>query len=183
MKSDANGAVGESGTGGDFVAGHAFDEAEDEGFAVGVGERADRFENGVGFGAGVRGVIRGRSESVGLRGVRFFVEFFGGFCAAMKICGAVAGDGGEPSGEVGNFAESGEARQGLEEDVLQEIVYVGEGNSGEEYTVDHAGVTGIEKAEGRAITTLSRKDQGIVWAAGFADSVHGRGTGPGSAEF
>lgn len=63
MKRDANGAVGKAGPGGDFRAGHAFDEAEDQGFAVGVGERADRLENGVGFGAGVRRVIRERSVS------------------------------------------------------------------------------------------------------------------------
>jgi len=63
MKSDSNRAVGKAGAGGDFGAGHAFDEAEDEGFAVGVGEGADGVEDCVGFGAGVRGVIHGGSGS------------------------------------------------------------------------------------------------------------------------
>jgi hypothetical protein len=94
MKIHANGAVGKAGTGRDFGAGHAFDEAKDERFAVSIGERADGFEDGAGFGAGVRGMSRGMSGSVGLRGVRFFIEFVGGFRAAMKIYGAIAGDGG-----------------------------------------------------------------------------------------
>ena len=183
MKSDANGAMGKAGAGGDFGAGHAFDEAEDEGFAVGVGERADRFENGVGFGAGMRRVIRGRSGSARLRGGRFFVEFVGGFCAAMKIRGAIAGDGSEPAGEAGDFAKSSEARQGLEKDVLHKIVDVGEGNSGEEDPVDHAGVAGVQKTEGGAITMLSGANERVIGSASFLDSVHGRGSGTGSAEF
>lgn len=183
MKSDANGAVGKTSAGGDFGAGHAFDEAKNEGFAVGVRERANRFEDGMGFGAGVRGMIRGSSERSSLYGGRFLVEFFVRFDAAMKIGGAIAGDGSEPSGKAGDFTESVEPRQGLEENVLHQIVDVGEGNAGEENTVDHAGVAGVEKAEGGAISTLSGADEGVVRAAGFVDSVHGRGTGDGRAEF
>ena len=61
MKIDANGAVGKAGAGGDFRAGQAFDETKNERFAVGVGERADGVEDSVGFGGGVRGMIRGGS--------------------------------------------------------------------------------------------------------------------------
>ncbi len=101
----------------------------------------------------------------------------------MKICGAVAGDGGEPAGEAGDFAESGEARQGLEKDVLHEIGYVWEGNSGEKNPVNHAGVAGVEETEGGAITSLGGANKVVVGAADFADSVHGRGAGAGSADF
>jgi len=101
----------------------------------------------------------------------------------MKIGGAVAGDGGEPSWEAGDFAESGKAGQGLEKNVLDQIVDVGEGNTGEENAVDHAGVAGVEEAERGAITFLSGADQGVVGAAGFVDGVHGWGAGAGSAEF
>jgi len=92
MQIDANGAVGEAGAGGDFRAGHAFDEAKNEGFAVGVGERANGVEDSVGLGAGVGGVTSGKSGLFVLRRGGFFVEFVVGFYPAMKIGGAVAGD-------------------------------------------------------------------------------------------
>ena len=56
MKIDADRAVSEAGARSDFGAGHAFDEAKEEGLAVSVGERADRAEHGVGFRVGVGGV-------------------------------------------------------------------------------------------------------------------------------
>jgi len=61
MKIDANGAVGEAGAGGDFRTCQAFNEAKNEGLAVGVRERANGIEDRMGFVAGVRGVIRGGS--------------------------------------------------------------------------------------------------------------------------
>ena len=129
-------------------------------------------------------MTRGRSGRFNLRGGRFFVEFVAGFDAAVKIGGAVAGDGGEPSGEAGDFAKSAEARQGLEEDVVDEIVNVGEGHAGEENAVDHAGVAGVEHAEGCAVTTLGGAHEGVVGAAaGFQRRIHGRRTGAGRAEF
>ena len=182
-KIDAHGAVSETGAGGDFRAAHALDEAKDKRFAVGVGERADGIERCVGFGAGMRRMTSGRSELFGLRGGGFFVEFVARFDAAVKIGGAVAGDGGEPTGEAGEFAESCEARQGLEKNVLHKIVYVGEGNSGEENPVNHTGVAGIEKSEGGAVAVLGGANKVVVGAAGFVGSVHGRGSRAGSAEF
>jgi hypothetical protein len=104
MKIDANGAVSEAGAGGDFGSSHALDETENEGLAVGVGERADGIENRVGFGARVRGMTSGRSELFGFRGGGFFVKFVARFDAAVKIGGAIAGDGGKPSGEAGDLA-------------------------------------------------------------------------------
>jgi hypothetical protein len=101
----------------------------------------------------------------------------------MKIRGPIAGDGGEPSGEVRELAESGKAGQGLEEDVLHEIVDIGEGNPGEENAVDHAGVAGVQEAERGAVTPLGGANKVVVRAAGFVDGVHGRGTGAGRAEF
>ena len=82
----------------------------------------------------------------------------------MKVRGAIAGDGGEPAGEFGDFAERREAREGLEENVLDEVVDVGMGNAGEKDAVDHAGVAGIEKAEGRAVALLGGADEGVVGA-------------------
>ncbi len=147
MKIDANGAVGEAGASGDFGAGHSFDEAKNEGFAVGVGERTNGVEDGVGFGAGVRGVTGGRGDLFGLRG------------------------------------GVSEARQGLKEDIVHEIVDVGEGNAGKQEAVDHAGIAGVEKAEGGAITVLRGADESVVGATGVVLKIHGRWTGAGRAEF
>ena len=113
----------------------------------------------------------------------FLVEFLVGFDAAAKIGGAIASDGGEPSGEAGDFAESAEARQGLKEDILHEIVDVGEGNAGKQEAVDHAGIAGVEKAEGGAITVLRGADESVVGAPGVVLKIHGRWTGAGRAEF
>ncbi len=183
MKIDANGAMGETGVGRDFRSGHAFNQAKNQSFAVSVGKRTNGVEDCPGFCAGVRGLTRGREVLFCLRGNGFFVEFGARFGAAVKIGRAIAGDGSEPSGETGDFAESGEAGQGLEEDILYEIVDIGERNPSEENAVDHAGIAGVEEAEGGAITLLSGPDEGVVGAAGFVDNVHGRGTGAGRAEF
>src|SRR5258708_25190581 len=102
----------------------------------------------------------------------------------MKIGGAVAGDGGEPSREAGDFAQRAEARQGLEKNVLHEIVDVGEGNAGEQDPVDHAGVASVEKAEGGAVTPLGSADKGVIGATTeFERRIHGRRTGARGAEF
>ena len=119
MKIDANGTMGESGAGGNFWAGEALDEAEDQGFAIGLGESEDGVERCMGFGGGIRRErICGRWRGgFGVDG--FFDKFVVRLAAAMKIGGAIAGDGGEPAGELRNFAERGEARESLEEDVLE----------------------------------------------------------------
>ena len=113
----------------------------------------------------------------------FFVEFFVGFDAAVKIGGAIARDGGEPCGEAGDFAERSEAWQGLEEYVLHQIVDVGEGNASEENTVDHAGVTGVEQSESGTVATLGGANEGVVWAAEFVRKIHDRWTAARRAEF
>jgi hypothetical protein len=141
-------------------------------------------EDSVGFGAGVGGVTSGRSGLLGLRGCGFFVEFVIGFGAAVKIGGAVASDGGEPSGEAGDFAKCAEAGEGLEEDVVDEIVDVGEGNASEENAVNHARVASVKKSEGGAITLLGGANEIVVGAAaGFVRRIHGRRTGAGRTEF
>ena len=119
-----------------------------------------------------------------MHGRRFLVEFFIWFDAAVKIGGAVAGDGGEPSGEAGDFAQRAEAPQGLEENVLHEIVDAGEGNAGEQDPVDHPGVASVEKAECGAVTPLGSADKGVIGATiEFERRIHGRRTGARGAEF
>jgi hypothetical protein len=119
-----------------------------------------------------------------LHGGSVLVEFFICFDTAVKIGGAVAGDGGEPSGEAGDVAERGKSRQGLEKNVLHEIVDVGEGNAGEQDPVDHARVARVEKAEGGAVTPLGSADKGVIGATTeFERRIHGQRTGARGAEF
>ena len=138
----------------------------------------------MGFGAGLRGVTRGRSRGFSLHGGRFFVEFVVGFDAAVKIGGTIAGDRGEPSWEARDFAEGAHARQGLQEDVVDQIVDVWEGHAGEENAVNHSGVAGVEEAECCPVASLGGAHERVVGAtAGFLRRIHGRRTGAGRAEF
>jgi hypothetical protein len=54
MKIDTYRAGSEASASGNFGAGHALDEPKNERVAVGFGERANRVEDSMGFGAGVR---------------------------------------------------------------------------------------------------------------------------------
>jgi hypothetical protein len=106
-----------------------------------------------------------------------------GFAAAVKIRGAIAGNGSEPAREFGDFAKRGEAREGLEENVLDEVVDIGVGDAGKKDAVDHAGVAGVEEAEGRAVALLGGADQGVVGDGMLAGCVHCGETGAGGVEF
>ena len=131
MKIDAHGAVREASAGGDFRAGHALDQSKNKSFAIAFGEREDGVESGAGFGGGVRRGWLGRRRRIVFYSTGFFDEFVERFAAAVEVGSAVAGDGGEPTGEFGYFAEGGEAREGLEENVMDEVVDVGMGNARE----------------------------------------------------
>lgn len=184
MKIDANGAVGEANAHGDFRAGQALDEAKNERLAISFREGTDGIEDGVGFGAGVRrGTEGGGRLLFVLGGSGIFVELVVGFGTTMKIGGAIARDGGEPTGEFGGFTEGTEARQGLEKDVLDEIVDVGIRHAGEKDAVDHARVTGVKKTEGGAVALLRGADERVVGAAVFRRGDHGCETGMEAMEF
>src|SRR5208283_2868518 len=107
MKIDAHGAVREASAGGDFRAGHALDQSKNKSFAIAFGEREDGVESGAGFGGGVRRGWLGRRRRIVFYSTGFFDEFVERFAAAVEVGSAVAGDGGEPTGEFGYFAEGG----------------------------------------------------------------------------
>jgi hypothetical protein len=98
---NANGPVRESGARGNFGAGHALDEAKDERFAIGVWQRAYGFENLVSF--GLLAVSCGISAP--LFAVKFLIEFACRARLAVKIGGAIAGDGSEPTTETRDVAK------------------------------------------------------------------------------
>ena len=182
MKIDANGSMREAGSGGDLRAGHAFNKSKNERLAVSVGERPNSVEDRMRFGTGVRGMTSGGSDWCGLCGGGFFIEFIVRPGAAMKIRSAVARDRGEPSGEVRNFTQGAKPGQRLEEDVLHEIVDIGEGNAGQQDTVNHPRVPGVEQTESRAVPTLGSANEGVVRPAGFVRRIHVRATGAGGAK-
>ena len=191
MKIDAHGAMGEAGTRGDLRTGHAFDEAEDESLSIAFGKGKDGVESRVGFGVGVRGGRSGGSRRVGIEGGGYVDKFAGGFAAAVKVRGAIAGDGGEPGGKFGDFPQRGKPGQSLEEDVMDEIIDIGVRYAAEKDAVDHAGVAGIEDAEGGTVALLSGADEGMVkgmiggmvGAVMLGGSIHDREPGAGRMEF
>jgi len=183
MKIDANGAVGKPGARGDFGAGHALDEAKNERLAVGFGEATERIKDGMGFSVRVSRGTEGGSRLLGFLGRGFLVECFVRLDATMEVGGAVARNGREPTGKLGDFAKGDEPRQSLKKDVLNEVVNVGMRHAGEENAVDHAGIAGVEETEGVAVTVLGGADERVVRAAGFRGWVHGREAGAGGLEF
>jgi len=154
--------MSEAGACGDFGASHAFDQTEDESFAVGFRKRADSVECSVGLSEGVRTRRRGKRGRVRIRARSFVGEFVVGLSASVKIVGAVAGDGSEPTREFGDFAKGDDTRQSLQENILKEVVHVGVRNAREQDAMDHAGVSGVENAEGGPIASLCGPDDGIV---------------------
>lgn len=104
------------------------------------------------------------------------VKFFGRLRMAVKIRGAVAGNGGEPASEAGDITERIEAGKGLEKNILDEVFDGGVGNFGEENAVDHAGITGIEKTEGGAIAVLRGLDERDIGGGRLGGGIHGSET-------
>ena len=117
MEIDADGTVREAGASRNFGASHAFDEAKDERFAIRIGQGTDGLEDLVGFGLS----RAGRGMGTFLVAVGLLVKFFGRLRMAMKIVGAIAGDGCQPASESRHVAERVEAGKGLQENVLDEI--------------------------------------------------------------
>jgi len=173
-KIDAHGTVRESSARGDFGAGHAFDETQDEWLAVGVGEGADGVESGAGLGGGVR--VLGRDEFCsrgGLFSVGIFVDRHLGLGVAMKIGGTIAGDGGEPAREVVGIAEGREFRERLEEDVLNEVFDLVGWDAREQDAVDHASVARVEDAIRGAVAMLGSADEAYVGSRRIDLGIHG----------
>lgn len=163
MKIDADGAVREAGARGDFRAGHAFDEAKNERFAISTRQRADGLKHQVRFGL-IRAI--GWMDCF-LTFMKFLVELVGRPRLAVEIDSAIASDGGEPTAEAGSVAERVEAGKRLEENILQEVVHGRVRDSGEKDAVDHAGITGIKNPESVAVAVLCGVDERDVGAAGL----------------
>ena len=167
--------MGESCARGNFGAGHTFDKAQDQRLAIGFRKRTDGVEGGAGFGGGV-GVLRS-GEFRGWRsffGMRLVVQRNVGLETAMKVCGAVASDGGQPSWKVVGVAQGDELRQGLEENVLDEVFDLVRRDACEKDAVDHTGIAGIEGAISGPVAVLGGANQGRVWRGGEVEPcIHG----------
>ena len=161
MEIDADRAVSKAGAGGDFGTSHALDEAKDQSFAIAFGERENGVESGVGFGAGMGsggGEGEGRGSASAASGL--FDKLVERLAAAVKVRGAIASDGGEPAGEFGEFAERGEAREGLKENVLEEVVDVGIGERGREGCRGPCGSSGRKEDRRRNDRLVGRRGSG-----------------------
>jgi hypothetical protein len=181
MKIDANGAVGETSARGDFWSGHAFHETKKQRFAVGFGESEDGIENGLRFGPGVQSA-GSRRVSSSWRGV--LVERNVGLALAVEVHGAIAGDRSKPGSEAASIAQRLQAREGLQENVLQEVFGIGGRDAREKDAVDHARVAGVEQAEGVTVALLGGANEGVVGGRGrLGGGVHGRQTGAGGRKF
>jgi hypothetical protein len=91
----------------------------------------------------------------------------------MKVGSTIASDGGEPAGEVAGIAEGGELREGLQEDVLNEVFDVLGWDAREEDAVDHAGITRVEDTVGGAIAVLRGANEGDVSGRRIEPRIHG----------
>src|SRR5881394_4100762 len=118
MQIDADRSMRESGARGDFRSGHPFDETKDERLAVRIRQTANRFEDGVRFGA----VRRAATAACGLI-LRVVVKLLGArMRLAEKIDGAIARDCSDPAAEMIHLAQRNDTRHGLHEYVLHKIL-------------------------------------------------------------
>ena len=150
MKIDANGALGEAGACGDFRSGHAFDQTENQGFAISLRQPANGVESGVGF------VVFAGARQAGRGLVRDFVK---SLRVAMKIVGAIARDCEQPTRKGGGLTKRGQVAERQQKNILDEIIGVGRCDARKQDTVNHARVALVKLAEGRAVALAGGDDE------------------------
>src|SRR5580704_6492237 len=82
----------------------------------------------------------------------------------MEIGSAIARYSGEPATEARGISQGVEARQRLQENVLNEIFHRGMWHAAEKNAVNHASVASVQLAEGAAVTLLGGFDERILFA-------------------
>ena len=139
MQVHADRSFRESGTVGDFGAGHAFDEPHQQRLAIGVRQLSDRVENGqrVGFDR-----LAARQF---VRQLDLFVR------SAEVIDRAVSGDRREPSPERRRLTQPLEPRERRQKHILNEIVDVAPWHAAEQDGVHHPEVARVQLAERLAV--------------------------------
>lgn len=172
MEIHADRAVRQAGASGDFRAGHSFNEAKDERFAIGIRQRTNGVKHLVRIGL-IHAACGMRAFLVG---VRLLDEFGGRPRLAVKIHGAIARDGRKPATEARNIAERIEAGKRLEENILHKVFDGSVGNFRKENAVDHSGIAGIEQTEGVAVAVLRGLYKRDIGAGRLDGGIHGRET-------
>jgi len=167
---DANGTMREPGACRDLRTGHAFHEAEDERFTIGLRKTLDNGENGFclrllrvsfrrDFGLFLGETLRFRVRSPGV---------------PMEIIGAVTCDGGQPPSKVGDVAQGVKLRKRAQENILDKIVQLAGRDTRQEYAVDHARVPSIETTERGSIAFARGTDERcVVSSSAGRPQIHG----------
>ena len=137
-----------------------FDEPEDQGLAIGEGQRLNGREGGERFGPGT-GVFRGRIAR----------HLLGGR-PPVEIDGAVAGDRREPRAERAGRAQRGQALERREEHLLHEVVHFAERHPGEQDPVDHRPEPLVEPPERFAVSGLRSQHQRALVVDPRPERVH-----------
>ena len=159
----------EAGARGDFRSGHSFDETKDERLAVRIRQTANRFEDGMRFGA----VRRAAAVACGLI-LRRVVKLLGARVRlAEKIDGAIARDCGEPAAEMIRLAQRSDPRHGLNEYVLHKILDRNQWNADQQNAVNHSRVSLVEITERGAIAGLRGADEFFVRRVARNGRIHG----------
>lgn len=127
--------MGKAGEGCDFRAGQAFNEAQGQGFLVGLGEALEGCKDGVLDG--------------GNAGLPNFVERDATHAAAIEIGGLVASNGGNPGAEGFEGMQLFDFAPGVGENVLQDVLHLGGRELSDEDGVDVGRKAFVEDAEFR----------------------------------
>lgn len=169
MQIDADRSVREAGARGDFWSGHSFDEAKDERLAVRIRQTANRFEDGVGFGA----VRCTAAAACGLI-LWFVVELVSRRARlAEKIDGAIARDCRDPSSKMIRLAQRMDVRHGTDENVLHKILDCLDRHAAQQNAVNHARVPLVQMSERSAVAVLRSADELFVRTIAQSAGIHG----------
>ena len=182
MEIDTDGAVRETCASGDFRAGHAFHEPQDERFTVSVGKRANGLEDGKSFRV-VRGARNLRRVPPNFRTAKLLCESNCRLMVTIVIVSSVTSDSRKPARKSRGVPQGAKPRESLEENVVNKVLGGGKRHTREEDTVDHASIAIIQEAEGGAVATLGGADQCVIGFAGAWRRIHDHQTQAGGVEF
>src|SRR5215831_18502972 len=170
MQVDSNGTWSQSCVSGNLRTGHAFDQAEDQRFAIGVRQSADELQDLLGayFGrvAHPRGLGCAHREHLFDRGRRLE--------ATAMVIGAATCDCSQPASETRGVVQVVKSSKRVQENILNKVVHVGKRNASKQNAVHHSRVTRVQTAERIAVAVARSGNQsGIIRAFGHVPTCHG----------
>src|SRR6266851_2137964 len=169
IKIYAHRTVRESGTSRDFRPSYSFNKTQDQRLAIDFGQFAYRIQQrDAVFDCNFPFRILWRFSNSSL-----LVERVIRLRPAMKIGCAVTCNRGEPRTETRNIAKCCKLWQGLQENVMDQILGSCAGNPRQQNSVHHPDVALVQMAESGAIAALCSFDQRFVTGVFTRSGVHG----------